>query len=106
MNAANSLRVRVTRWPLLALACLLPLLAWAQTPAGSDGAVSATTKTLPTAASDETAPAATDRTAPAARNGAKRPPSEPRFNIELKAPEDLRAFLNEAPAAAAPRGQT
>ena len=93
MNAANSLRVRVTRWPLLALACLLPLLAWAQTPAGSDGAVSATTKTLPTAASDETAPAATDRTAPAARNGAKRPPPEPRFNIELKAPEDLRAFL-------------
>jgi translocation and assembly module TamA len=101
MNAADSLRVRGTRWLLLVLVCLLPKLLWAQTPAESAGSLAVTTDATdaPAAsASDEPDPAATDSANPvkptrAARNGASRPPPEPRFAIEVKAPKALRDFL-------------
>ncbi len=102
MTATDFHRVRGTRWLLLALICLFPLLASAQTPATPQGAGAAATESASEAASesisDQPAPTATDSANPArptrtARNGANRPPPEPRFAIDLKAPEDLREFL-------------
>jgi translocation and assembly module TamA len=60
--------------------------------------VAAGTKASSEIASDEPVPTATDSANPdrptrAARNGANRPPPEPRFAIDLKAPEALREFL-------------
>lgn len=99
MNATNFHRVRSTRWLLLALVCGLPLLVLAQTPAGStDAAAGVATAPPPATASDESTPTAvnganTTQSTRAARNGASLPPPEPRFAIELQAPEDLREFL-------------
>lgn len=94
MNVADLLRVRGTRWLLLALVCCLPLLVSAQTPAGSTDAAGVTAAT----ASDESTPTAVNganatQSTRAVRNGASRPPPEPRFAIELQAPEELREFL-------------
>ena len=102
MNAADIHRVRGTRWLLLALICLFPVLVSAQTPATPQGAGAAATEAASEAASesasDESASTATDSANPArptraARTAANRPPPEPRFAIDLKAPENLREFL-------------
>ena len=96
MNAADSLRVRGTRWLLLLLlGCLLPLLVSAQTPAVSDGSAAAATDAAATSPPAEPAAGSASPASPARaeRNGASRPPPEPRFAIELKAPGDLREFL-------------
>lgn len=98
MNAADLHRVRGTRWLLLALICLLPLMVSAQTPAAPQGAGAAATQAPPETASDGSTPAASASANPApptraARDRASRPPPEPRFAIDLQAPEDLRDFL-------------
>ena len=98
MNAANALHVRGTRRLLLALVCWLPLLVSAQTPTGSTDAVEIAAQAPAASAPDGSTPTAADRANTtgsnrAARNGASRPPPEPRFAIELKAPDDLREFL-------------
>lgn len=96
MNATDFHRVRGTRWLLLALFFLLPLLVSAQTPDPSADSVVAATEAPPASASDEPAAAAADSTNPPSRvlrNKASRPPPEPRFAIELNAPEALREFL-------------
>ena len=122
MNAADLHRVRGIRWLLLALICLFPALVSAQTPATPSGAGAAaaeavsgsasgaafetaaeaasevTSEAASQSAADEPALAATDSANPerpvrTARSAASRPPPEPRFAIDLQAPEDLREFL-------------
>ena len=95
MNATDALRARGTRWLLLALVCLLPLLVCAQMSPAPQGAVATTTEAPPEAASNLSTPTAADSasTTRATRNGDNRPPPEPRFAIELNAPEALRDFL-------------
>lgn len=95
MNAAVVLRVRATRWlGLLAFGCLwLPSLVSAQTPAEPEPASAAAAQTpaqATTGAAAEPTAAGVPRTA---RNGASRPPAEPRFAIDLQAPGELREFL-------------
>ncbi len=96
MNPAAVLRVRSTRWLLLLTLCglLPPSLARAQMPASTDTAALAAEEPLhgePAAATDNSAsPASAPR---AARTGASRPPPEPRFAIDLQAPQSLRDFL-------------
>jgi translocation and assembly module TamA len=94
MKAAAVLRVRATRWPvLLAVACLwLPSLVSAQTPAEPDGSKTTATQTPPQADATDRA-TRPDSGSRAARNGASRPPPEPRFAIDLQAPGELREFL-------------
>lgn len=100
MNAADVLRVRGTRWPLLQLLCclMLPSLASAQTPAWSERGAEIATQAPEAASPDKPTAAANDsaRPARAQRTGsdrASRPPPEPRFAIDLQAPENLRGFL-------------
>ena len=98
MNATDALCVRGARWLLLAFVCLLPLLVLAQAPVGSTDPAGTSVQAPAASAPDGSTPTAADRAETiesnrGARNGASRPPPEPRFAIELNAPEDLREFL-------------
>jgi translocation and assembly module TamA len=82
----------------LALICLLPVLVSAQAPVGSTDPAGTPAQAPAASAPDGSTPTAADRAETiesnrGARNGASRPPPEPRFAIELNAPEDLREFL-------------
>ncbi len=78
---------------------MLPSLASAQASAGSETGAEVATQASEATSPDEPAAAASDDSAaPAraprtARDRASRPPPEPRFAIDLQAPENLRGFL-------------
>lgn len=97
MNAAAVLRVRSTRWLLLlTLSGLLPpSLAGAQVLAARDvAATQAAEEPFPSESAETTDNSASPASKPAAaRTEASRPPPEPRFAIDLQAPDNLRDFL-------------
>jgi translocation and assembly module TamA len=74
------------------------VLVSAQAPVGSTDPAGTFVQAPAASAPDGSTPTAADRAETVesnrgARNGASRPPPEPRFAIELNAPEDLREFL-------------
>ena len=95
MSATAVPRVRGTRWLLLlALACLWrPSLVSAQTPAEPKRPNANTAQTAQQTTPDAGATPTAASAPRSPRNGASRPPAEPRFAIDLQAPGDLREFL-------------
>lgn len=96
MNLYLASRVGATRLTLLALAWLLPCMVLAQSELQPQTAP--TEQGAPLLPADARIDTVTDTTVDATttlrrRNGEPRPPAEPRFEIDLQAPAELREFL-------------